>query len=389
MRVLFVDCIKHTRIGGGLLVLARLANYFAENVHYGIEPVVMLNDSEDFKTRFLNDKVECIPLDFPHPLLYLNRSPRFFSLIKSGIPMGFRLFSLWLKLIKILKAKKIDLIHAHSPTAFLFFSFAAKFCKVKLIYHFHDSFLGPEEGGAMPPAAGKWLLLWSKIFADKLIAVSDFVGKTVVSKSSALEEKLVILRNGLDITKIRQANPRVYEGGLPFIVSYGWLDARKGFGVLIEAMAILRDTYGHAAKLQIIGDGSMRSTLENQIKQKKLDDQVQLVNFSDNVHEYVAKADIVIIPSTWEDPLPLTVIEGMVNSKIMIASNAGGIPEMIADKTEGLIVPKNNPEAIAEKVAWVMNCPDEANEMADRAYKRVVKDFTIEKMSTELVKIYG
>ena len=387
MQILFADCIK-SEIGGGHFVLARLANYFSKHSDYGIQPIVLLNDIRNFRERFLNKDVKYIPFKLGSTILSLKRGQGFVSFSKVVISLGYNLFPIWLRLVKILKDSKIDLVHANSMTAFFVLSFPARLCRVTLIYHLHDTLLSPKEGGTMSDAAKNMLLFWMKAFADRIIVVSEFAGNTITSKKQPLEKKISIVHNGLELIKIRQSCHKVYNGGLPLLVAFGRLDSKKGFHVAIAAAAILRDRYGYHVKLNIIGDGSMRPELQDMVKREKLNGQVEMLGFKDNVHEYVAQGDIVLIPSVWEDPLPLAVIEAMANSKIIIASEVGGIPEMLKNGEEGFLVPKADPEAIAEKVVWIMEHPDKANEIAEKAYERVCREFTIERMAFQLSNIY-
>jgi len=387
MRVLFADCIK-SEIGGGHLVLARVVNHFYRNASYGIQPIVLLNDALNFRKRFLDREIKYIPFKLGTTILSFSRGQGFFPFVRGILSLPSNLIVLWSQLIKILKEEKIDLVHTNSMTAFLGLSFPAKFCKVKLIFHLHDAILPPDRGGTMSNTAMSLVLFWMKAFADCIVVVSEFVGKTIISKKPLLSEKIWILHNGLDSTKIRQPSPKVYYGGPPQLIAFGRLDPKKGFDIAIDAISILREKYGCQVKLKIIGDGPIRSELQDQVNRKKLNGQVELLGFKENILEYVAQGDVVVIPSVVEDSLPVAVIEAMANSKIIIASKAGGIPEMITDGKEGFLVPKAKPEAIAEKIIWIIKHPDKANEMAERAYHRVKMGFTIENMASQLVNIY-
>ena len=240
----------------------------------------------------------------------------------------------------------------------------------------------------MSNTAMSLVLFWMKAFADRIVVVSEFVGETITSKKRVLGGKIRVLHNGLDLKSIRQPSPKVYYGGPPQLIAFGRLDSRKGFDIAIDAIDILRKKHGYSVKLKIIGDGPIRYELQDHVNRKKLNGQVELLGFKENILEYVAQGDVVVIPSVVEDSLPVAVIEAMANSKIIVASEVGGIPEMITDGKEGFLVPKAKPEAIAKKVIWIMKHPDKANEMAERAYHRVKMDFTVENMASQLVNIY-
>jgi len=385
-RVLFSDCIR-TEIGGGYFVLARLANFFSQHPEYGVVPFVLINNAQEFVTNYINKMVTWIPLEIPERISSLNRRTNVGRLITTVVSSPLFLLSFLIRTVRMLKRHRITLIHANGVTAFILITLPAKVAGIKIIYHLHDALLTQEEGGTMGTLARSLLLLWMKRFADAIVVVSEFAKKTIMSKDEILEKKIHVLHNGLDISQIRQPTPKRLQDGTPLILSFGTLSDRKGFHIGIEAMRILRDKHGVKVKYRIIGDGPQRSFLENLIWEENLDGQVELLGFQTDVHHYVAQSDIVLIPSIWEDPLPLVVIESMANSKIIIASKVGGIPEMISNE-EGFLVPKEDPEAIAEKILFIMGHSEHANELADNAYDRVKKEFTIEGMVMKLKKIY-
>lgn len=387
LRVLFVDYI-HSEIGGGHFVLSRMANYFSCHESSRVKPYVFINNFQEFVSKFIDTFVPWFPFEIPGQLSSVGRNASILKFFGACFFLPFFLATFTVKVIRICKENGIGIIHANGITSLVLFAFPAKILRLKLVFHLHDSLLSSKEGGTIEPPAQRILIFMMRHFADAVVVVSDFVGKTIERKDSRLSAKIYLLHNGLDIQRIRQSRINRYEGGEPLILSYGTLSSRKGFDVGIEAIAFLKHVFGIQARYQIIGDGPHRADLLRLIDKKGLSDQIEVLGFQDKVHKYVAQADIVLIPSVWEDPLPLVVIESMANSKVIVASKSGGITEMISDQKEGFIVPKNNPKKIAERIIYIINHPEEANKVADRAYKRVREDFTIERMALQLVKIY-
>jgi len=387
LRILYVDYIR-SEIGGGYFVLARLANYFSNHRTFGVIPHILINNAHGFVHRFIDPSIPWYSLNIQKSIAASGRVDSFLNLIKVGAFSFASLFALTIRVIQICRKQRIQLIHANGITSLLIMALPAKIAGVKLVYHFHDALLSSIEGGTIGLPAQRILLFAMRHFADKVIVVSEFVGETVRHVDKVVSYKIRLLHNGLDISSIRQHAIKSYKGGQPLILSYGVLSARKGFQIGIEAVSILKHEFGINVRYQIIGDGSFRNNLIELAQEIKVSEQVEFLDFQDDVHGYVAQADIVLIPSVWEDPLPLVVIESMANSKIIIASQVGGIPEMVLNGESGFLVPKYNARVIAERILDIMKNPESANRMADNAFIRVQKYFTIEHMASELVQIY-
>lgn len=387
LRVLFVDYIR-SELGGGYFVLARLANYFSAHSDSRVIPHVLMNNTQGFVEKFINNNIAWYPLNIPKSISSAGRRASFSRVVKACLSLAIFLITFTIRVMRICRKNKIQIIHANGITALALMAVPAKISGLKLVYHLHDALLSGKDGGTIEPLAQCILLFLLRHFADVIVVVSNFVGKTLTCKDASLSLKVRLLHNGLDIDSIRQSNIKRYQGGPPAIVSFGVLSARKGFHAGIEALSILKHEFRVNSSYRIIGDGSFRDNLLDLVRKRKVSDQVELIGFQDNVHKYVAQADVVLIPSIWEDPSPLVVIESMANSKVIIASKAGGIPEMISDGKEGFLVPKDNSRQIAEKIIYIMKHPDEANRMADNAYKRVQSGFSIERMASQVENVY-
>jgi glycosyltransferase involved in cell wall biosynthesis len=388
IRVLLVSRI-HGELGGGHFIVARLANYFSRSPSLGVFAQVLINDRYDFMSKFVDPSVPWYPFEVPAPALSVRRQTRSWSrLLRSIAGILFFLPHLTAKIKKICKENQIEIIHVHANTALVLLALPAKLAGCKLLFHLHDTFLTKTEGGVFSPVNRRVLWFAMRYFADVIFVVSDFVRRTVLQFDQRLSDKVQILRNGIDVANIRQDKLSVYKGGNPSIVSYGVLATHKGFQAGIEALSILKHDYGIRARYQIIGDGPFHDDLVSLARELRVSDVVEFVAFQKQVHRYVSLADIVLIPPVYEDPCPLVVLEAMANSKIIIASRSGGIPEMIRDGVEGYLVDRNDPRQIADRVVQIMNNPQDANRMADNAYRRVKQEFSIKGMAERLVNIY-
>jgi len=107
----------------------------------------------------------------------------------------------------------------------------------------------------------------------------------------------------------------------------------------------------------------------------------------DKMPEIYSNSSIFVLPSLIES-FPFSVLEAMSSGAAVIASNVGGVPEMIEDGVDGLLVPPGNPEILAEKILFLLNNESELKRISKKARERVLREFTSEIMSNKTEKIY-
>lgn len=370
-------------------MVARLANYYFENNWMGVQATLFMNNFDGFVERFIDPGVPRYPFNVPDSILVerQNRSLKVF--LRAAIAILFYLPSLFAQIKEICRSEKIEIIHVHAVRTFVLIALPTKIAGCKLLFHLHDSFLSIDEGGVFSPINRRIIWFAMRYFADEILVVSEFVRQSVLGFDKGLANKIHVVHNGIDVAKIWQDKPRVYEGESPFIISYGVVTERKGFQVGIEAVSILKYSHGISARYQIIGDGPFLNELMCFAEKMSVSDLVEFVGFKDEVYQYVEQADIVLILPVYEDPLPLVVVEAMANSKIIIATRSGGISEMIRDGVDGYLVDQKEPDQVVEAIVRIMKNPRDANKVAVNGYKRACQDFSMESMAERIKDIYN
>ncbi|MCW2779049.1 MAG: glycosyltransferase [Frankiales bacterium] len=125
------------------------------------------------------------------------------------------------------------------------------------------------------------------------------------------------------------------------LVSVGRLDRVKAHDVLLDALVDVPDV-----TLTVVGEGGCRPALEKQVADLGLADRVLLPGWSEDVAGELARADVLVLPSRTEG-WPLTVVEGMLAGLPVVATPVGSVPEAVQDGVTGLLVPKDDPNALA------------------------------------------
>ncbi len=168
----------------------------------------------------------------------------------------------------------------------------------------------------------------------------------------------------------------------PRIVAAGRLHPKKGFDVLIAALAMLRDQ-GQAFDCEIAGEGDERPKLEGLIARHGLEDRVRLVGWRGDVAAFLATGDVFAFPS-YQEGFPLVLLEAMAAGLPAVSSAIPGPVEMIADGVDGALVPPGDPAALARALAAVIATPRKAVALGAAARAKVLADYGPESLKRRL-----
>lgn len=157
----------------------------------------------------------------------------------------------------------------------------------------------------------------------------------------------------------------------------------KGLDILIKAVAILKDNIP-SLSVSIIGDGPERKKLEALIASYQLQTTVLLTGFLENASQYIPAFDLFVLPSRKEG-LPYTILEAQAERLPIVATNVGGIPSVIHNKENGLLVPKENAEALAEALHYAYQHQEEMKIMGMRGS---FQQLSIEEMAQKTKELY-
>jgi glycosyltransferase involved in cell wall biosynthesis len=161
--------------------------------------------------------------------------------------------------------------------------------------------------------------------------------------------------------------------GSPRIVAAGRLHPKKGFDVLIAALAILHER-GQAFGCEIAGEGDERARLEGLITQHGLGERVRLVGWRSDVSAFLATGDVFAFPS-YQEGFPLVLLEAMAVGLPVASAAIPGPVEMIADGVDGVLVPPGDPAALAEALAGLIAAPEKATALGVAARAKVLEDY--------------
>jgi len=199
--------------------------------------------------------------------------------------------------------------------------------------------------------------------------------------------------NGVDLSRYEQQEacctlPEEYgmEPGSQLVGVVARLEPEKGHPTLLEAWPrVLRavpDAY-----LLIVGEGSRREALEAQARELRIAHRVVFTGRRDDVPAVTAALDVAVLPS-YREAQGLSVLEAMALSRPVVASNVGGIPEMIEDGVTGLLVPPHDAETLAGAITRLLRDHPYADTLARAGHDLVHDRFCIELMVEAIQTIY-
>jgi len=213
------------------------------------------------------------------------------------------------------------------------------------------------------------------------VCVGAHLAQAVRARGVAPERVRVVPNAvALDGPRARPAPP----GGAPLIVAGGRLHEKKGFDILIRAVADLR-ARGIAAACRIAGEGPERARLEALIAELALGGRVTLAGWTDDMPGFLAKGDVFAFPS-YQEGFPLVLLQAMAVGLPIVSSAIDGPNEMLAQDGSGLLVPPGDPVALAGALVALLADPARAARLAAAARGVVEHDFGPDALAARLAE---
>src|SRR5438270_8189387 len=217
--------------------------------------------------------------------------------------------------------------------------------------------------------------------ASAIIAVSDFAANHLRERFPENAKRVHRIYNGIDCAQFK---PAQFERP-PLILSIGRLISKKGFDVLIDACALLRQR-GHGFRCEIIGEGPLFKDLQGRIHRQDLREHVHLAGpqTQSEIATRLSEATLLALPCRIDpdgamDNLPTVIMEAMVSALPVVSTDIGGISEMVRDRETGLLVGKDDPVAPANALSQLIKDIELAQSFGGKGRERAGKFFSIEK----------
>lgn len=286
-----------------------------------------------------------------------------------------------IKLIKLIRERKYNIIHVHLFPADIFAAIASLFLpkNIKWIFSEHSVYNRRRTFKIF-----KILDNFTYSRYSKIICVSKQVESTLFGWMPSIKGKTKVIPNAVFVPEFLNPNHlKIYD-----ILFVGRLTHAKGVDILLKAVKVLKDKYGKNLKIAIVGDGPLKENLNNLAGELGVIKEVKFLGVRKDIGKLMESSNIFILPSRWEG-LPMVVLEAMSRGMSIIATVVGGIPEVIEDGKEGLLIVSGDAESLARTMNKLLENEELREKLSQAAYKKVREKHSIEAYSANMLDFYS
>jgi glycosyltransferase involved in cell wall biosynthesis len=228
--------------------------------------------------------------------------------------------------------------------------------------------------------------------ADLVIAVSDGVRADLVANVRVPPSKVITIHNPIDIDKVRAlaatdpGHPWLStEQRIPVLIAVGSLRMAKGYPDLLDGFASIRAA--RQLRLLILGEGPLRGEIEDRIRRLGIQEDVSLLGFQDNPHQYVARATLFVLSSLWEG-FPNVLIEARVSGTAVVTTDCESGPrEIVHDGEDGSLVPVSSPLQLASAITSLLDDEPKRRLFGERG-RRDVERFAVKAIIGRYAQVF-
>ena len=285
-----------------------------------------------------------------------------------------------IKLIKLIKKRKYDIVHVHLFPANIFAALASLFLpkKIKWIFSEHNIYNRRRSFKIFKIIDS---FTYSRYL--NIVCVSKQVQSTLLSWMPSVKGKTKVIPNAVPVPEFLSPNLlKIYD-----ILFVGRLTQAKGIDVLLKAIKILKNKYSKNLKIAIVGDGELKENLTTLTVALGVNREVKFLGVRKDIDELMLSSKTFVLPSRWEG-LPMVVLEAMSRGMSIIATTVGGIPEVIESGKEGILISPENPEALAQAINDLLENEELQKKLRQAAYKKVREKYSIDTYSIHMLDFY-
>jgi glycosyltransferase involved in cell wall biosynthesis len=302
------------------------------------------------------------------------------------------------EIYNVIKNKRPDIVHLHSPKAAGLGSLASRLLRVKKIittvhgWAFNESRPFYEKLSIM---FFSWLTM---VFSHTTVLISEKELRQA-EYFPGVKNKLTLIPLGIkpvtfvSVDGAKQAIAKMISMDLVefykknVIGTIAELHPNKGLPHLIDAMKAVTDEQSNSIAI-IIGSGQDKDKLTGIIKEKQLENNVFLAGYLENASEYLKAFTVFVLPSIKEG-LPYAILEAGSASLSVVATTVGGIPEIVEDMKSGILIQPCNSRELAHAISFMIEHPEERKRYGNALKERVTTIFSLEKMIGKIKELYN
>ena len=316
------------------------------------------------------------------------------ELVEKGIEVKILGKSSYHNPLKILRLKRLlteagpDIVHTHGYFASVIGRLSAKKAGIPVIFaHVHSTYWDYKK---------RHILMERRLsrFTHKIICCSMAVDNFGKDIEKVGDGKTLVIYNGVDEARFfpREDAPSIRsELGIDekalVVGTVSSLAPHKGHEYLVQAASLVKEELP-SAKFLIVGNGPLRTELEDLAKNLKIHPYIIFTGTRKDVPKMLSVMEVFVLPSSSREGLGIAIIEAMAAEKPVVATDIGGIPEAVKKGETGFLVPPGDPGALAKAIIELLQNPEKAKEMGKKGRAKFKEKFTRKKMLSEIDTLY-
>jgi glycosyltransferase involved in cell wall biosynthesis len=227
---------------------------------------------------------------------------------------------------------------------------------------------------------------------DRVVCVSQGQADKVI-RAGTPKNRIVVIHNAIDLSRFAEKSDPNFRNRLEnyfdkpprLIVGVaGRLSPEKGYDILIDAVAKTETEFG----VVLFGDGFLRDQLQAKIDAAGISHRFKMVGFTNELDKFLPWFD-VFVQSSYTEGFPCVNVEAMASRVPVLATSVGGVPEQIESERNGLLVPPNNPQALAAALERLLNDGDLRRRLGDEGRRRAEAEFTCRKQAEAYLDLFN
>lgn len=283
------------------------------------------------------------------------------------------------KLNDIVKREKIDLINSHHRFSGIVSNLYAYFRKIPVVSTVHE--IKQDKTFLSRLTVGQYAIVFSKFVKQYLQETCGLNPDRVFLVPMGVS---VHIPEPLTVAQVRASLGLV--DNLPVVACIARFSEEKGCEIFLQAIAKVL-VAGYHAQFLLVGDGPIRNELIHLTHDLHLNGYILITGWREDIFSIISLADFLVLPS-FSEAIGISILEGLFFGKPTIASRVGGIPEVIEDGRNGLLVPPGDPDRLAQAIIGLLEKPEYAKQLGLVGKQRVMLSYSTQAMVQQTLETY-
>jgi glycosyltransferase involved in cell wall biosynthesis len=319
--------------------------------------------------------------------------------LKRDISLQDEIKSSW-ELLKIIRKEKPHVLHLNSPKAAGFGAVAGRLAGVKRIIYTVHGFAFNEDRGLGFKILTSFFSWITVLLCHQIIVINEKEKHQTLFMPFVSDRKIILIRNGIKPINFPK-RPIVREALLSRVTSLSQIEKRKLIKLMwFGSIAELHKNKGLEYAIQalskinqpfvffVIGEGEEREHLEKLVHKLGLTDKIFFIGFLEKAYLYLKAFDIFLLTSTKEG-LPYTLLEASLAELPIIASRVGGIPDIIGNGENGVLVAPGKITEITRAIEFLLENQEKQKMLGEKIKEKILKDFSVDEMIEKTLQLYS